>query len=133
MKEQLVTFETAKLAKEKRFDYKVRSHYHGFANQQCFHKNNFDWNNGVEYLSAPTQSLLQKWLREVKGIDVEIRICSELYRTLYKQGRGKKCLKYYLVIIPEPGIDYSIDDGGFTSDSFEEALEKGLIEALKLI
>jgi len=81
MHEELITFETAKLAKEKRFEnttYSQFTYYHKASSSggKCIPvgtiepNNNFcknePYNNksGLENYSRPTQSLLQKWLRE---------------------------------------------------------------------
>ena len=85
-----------------------------------------DWNTYIdfdneshEYVSAPSQSLLQKWLREKHNIHVwcELLDRKNIYRA--KVCDNSPSLKYY----------------GFWDDkrSYEEALEIGLQEALKLI
>jgi hypothetical protein len=144
MKDKLISFETAKLAKEKGFEnktpHKLRRDYYNHLGEvngdvtdylrAYVHKKD---TSKLLTVDAPTQSLLQRWLREVHNIDVEVRKCGELYKKLYEQGRGKKCLKYYGVIILESGEDFTIGDDGFTSDSYEEILKTGLPEALKLM
>lgn len=137
MEDQLISFETAVLAREKGFNVPCRgrihcSHYH-------FVKNNIipanvpiadnemfapkcDWNNLEEcdpnrsnstlkglYTSIPTQSLLQKWLRE----------------------------KYKIHIYVQPTLSFdkwTLNHNFYqTYNTYEETLEAGLIEALKLI
>ena len=66
----------------------------------------------------PTQSLLQKWLREEHNIHIEIS-------REYIKG---KIIGYDCIIDYEEGI---IDLE--TKSIYEEALEQGLLEALKLI
>ena len=69
--EEICTYEVAKLAKEKGFNEKCNFYYQkGVINTDgCFNR----YNKGVEYIcSAPTQSLLQRWLREEKGVAIEI-------------------------------------------------------------
>jgi hypothetical protein len=74
------------------------------------------------YPNVPTQSLLQKWLREVHEISVESTSCW--------WDDGKKEFEYNV---------YKKDLGGDSPCSlsvfktYEEALEVGLQEALKLI
>jgi hypothetical protein len=106
MKEELITFETAKLAKEKGFDL------NGHTNDEV----------------SPTQSLLQKWLREVHKINVESNYLPNIpgYRCLFVPMTDKISMeeKYKL---------FSKYYGRNTHDSYEEALEEGLQEALKLI
>ncbi|MBO7281042.1 MAG: hypothetical protein J6V00_07765 [Bacteroidaceae bacterium] len=66
--EEICTYEVCKLAKEKGFD--VPTHYAYNENCQkamymelCLNRNTKDSHS----ISAPTQSLLQRWLREEKG------------------------------------------------------------------
>lgn len=66
--EEICTYEVAKLAKERGFD--VPTHYAYNENCQkamymelCLNRNTKDSRS----ISAPTQSLLQRWLREEKG------------------------------------------------------------------
>ena len=135
MKDQLIVFETAKLAKEKGFKnktpHKLRRDYYNHlgeingdvteyikayvANKELERYNTID---------APTQSLLQKWLREVHSIYISVD---------------------YLIIevIDSKGVrfDWSIYNKNESIESkeliglltYEEALEKGLVAALKLI
>lgn len=115
MKEQIVTFETAKLAKEKGFNWFGKSYTHKgiFQDREILSDyNNWYSNTKDNYLiTAPTQSLLQKWLRDVKNIfiSVDVNYCYKIYK----------------------------DDEYFTEsndyNSYEEALEVGLQEALILI
>ena len=128
MQEQLISFETAKLAKEKGL---------------CEYFENI---NGTKYVTAfysedgvnfeetefrqedctiddryfrPTQSLLQKWLREKHIIDVIPSI------SYFKNGiKGQ-----YVSVIIKPHFESEY----YYADTYEEALEKGLQEALKLI
>jgi hypothetical protein len=51
--EEICTYEVAKLAKEKGFDVPTAKNYRHESGETC---------------NAPTQSLLQRWLREEKGI-----------------------------------------------------------------
>lgn len=144
MKEQLVSFETAKLAKEKGFDIEIYSYFWDDDGDVCEidEKDALDsfednWNNDTkysDYYSRPTQSLLQKWLRDIHNIDVQ-PVCNYHYKL------GKQ---YYLgiiftntdkkvdtIIIKE--TDKFLDTINRHYNSYEEALEKGLQEALKVI
>ncbi len=112
MKEQVISFETAKLAKEKGFDNDSDGYY-GMMN------GHFKCVDGQETCDAPTQSLLQKWLREVHSLSVKIDDYITNSRVRY---------------------DYSVSDLGSQEDNpigvfetYEEALEQGLQEALSLI
>ena len=103
MEESLIKFETAKLAKEKGFDV-----FRHMTNNGVYDKKGVVGYVHVYdsryHILAPTQSLLQKWLRERHKIDIFIGhgyINNMQYDTKYK--------------------------------TYEQALEAGLIEALKLI
>ena len=69
--EEICTYEVAKLAKEKGFNCKVEWYYY---RGTLLTDDEWDrYNKGIDYIcSAPTQSLLQRWLREEKNIDISI-------------------------------------------------------------
>ena len=143
MEEQLILLETAKLAKEKGFDVEVHHcwmitlnkknrepyierdiEFEDNFNSEEFEKPHFiNSEIGVKYtrLSAPTQSLLQKWLREkhkiilIIGYQYEDDLTPYSY-WIYKEGES----------LP---INQWVDD----LKTYEQALELGLQEALKLI
>ena len=79
---------------------------------------------GFEYLIYPTQSLAQKWLRETKNLHIEI------YRNAC--GYGYVIVKASNGTWMEDGDAKGPNDGG-NWDTYEEALEAGIFEALKLI
>jgi len=81
MKEQLITFDTAKLAKEKGFDIAVNNVYQdGNTRSPYFRElHNFNGDDEMDYYSAPTQSLLQRWLWEKHKCWISIEIA-------YRQG-----------------------------------------------
>lgn len=117
MTDQLVSFETAKLAKEK-----------GFKDMQCISRYDGEElvSEEVDRASSATQSLLQKWLREEHKIHVFIgyrpnvqKWDSQAYSLLVNGKEYVKIMKAF-----NRDIKY---------DTYEEALEAGLQEALKLI
>jgi len=131
MNEPLITFITAKLAKEKGFDWKTLWRYQGedsdivggaLYNHNCSEL----WN--VSLYSAPTQSLLQKWLREEHNIDVWAQPFVEGYRT-----------DNFELYLPNKSYSYFLFKDGVWANAevdfinFEEALEDGLYQALLLI
>ena len=79
---------------------------------------------GFEYLVYPTQSLVQKWLRETKNLHIAIirNACGYGY-DICKADNGTHIAD---------GIFEGLNDGG-QWDTYEEALEVGIQEALKLI
>ena len=114
MEEELISFETAKLAKEKGFDFI------------------YIIDNELTNHSLITQSLLAKWLREVHNIEVLInRIPPEA--VLADKNKGKNILKNYNCYIWNLNSNPRIANNGTFLDIYEEALEIGLQEALKLI
>ena len=133
MKESLILFETAKLAKEKGFDWSVRNFYPdtSWNSKKLFHCVNVGYHFTNEILNddpngfgdiilAPTQSLLQKWLRQEKGINLFIDCI----------GLGEKTFWYFIYYKREGKESVIEQDGEYT---YEEALEAGLIQSLKLI
>lgn len=116
MKEQLISFKTAKLAKEKGFDWETKLGY--CTTNDVYPIGYVIINTGYGCLSAPTQSLLQKWLREECKINIQIESSPEFNDWIYTIWEKDFC--YYI----------ADGDGG---DTYEKALEEGLLEALKLI
>lgn len=135
MEEQLITFETAKLAKEKGFDINCKNKFvetlehtlemgrggdFTFPHQppRILSHHGYDkWQ--IVHCSAPTQSLLQKWLREIHEIDISVIFNYDL-----------RCYNCEVVKWID-GVCNINNSYGF--DKFEEGLEFGLQEALKLI
>lgn len=134
MKEQRITFETAKLAKEKGFkEYTFYRYVLGYNSikedkelKPWFKEDSMYLLRGVDNSQphlcvAPTQSLLQKWLREKFHIYCRVATNSltchfpmnEIADVDGTQMKG-----------PSPLVIYK---------TYEEALEIGLQEALKLI
>lgn len=131
MKEELITYPTAKLAKDKGFAVPIKPVY-AFDNWdynewRLFRDPLKVYNNSdkTEYgnISAPTQSLLTKWLREVHNIHINIMpnhnntktwdyVIYELRYTCWLGDDRNRTFKY---------------------NSYEEALEEGLFQGLKLI
>jgi hypothetical protein len=125
MQEQLINFETAKLAKEKGLcDYFENSpnntqYIPSFYSEDGinFEETEFQLEDCVilDRFYRPTQSLLQKWLREVHNIEIYVRSSVGLYNK-----------KYWTTFLPNGCLENK-------NNTYEEALEVGLFEALKLI
>ena len=134
MKDELIKFETAKLAKEKGFDFKCRNYYllkenginthEGFDDDYWGDNRIVNWNANVVgikpfigFVSASTQSLLQRWLRELHEIDLDSTTTfSKQYSFMCYQGQNPKPL-------------FITND----FETYELALESALLEALNLI
>lgn len=70
--EEICTYEVSKLAKEKGFDVPTAEFYNEDGNVGCYPRA-FPHNEFPDGdYAAPTQSLLQRWLREERGIHIEI-------------------------------------------------------------
>lgn len=127
--EEICTYEVCKLAKEKGFlldclgyyDFVGEFHFNyesAISNKErtfCHNKYNNIWHRDLT--DAPTQSLLQRWLREEKGIMVEITIW--LQSDAYWRYRYK--------IQTQKEFDSSLND----YDTYELALENALKYALE--
>jgi hypothetical protein len=129
MKDTLISFETAKLAKEKGF-YHMEANVFGDNKAYSLGDEaliNAHEGNVVEgYILAPTQSLLQKWLRDEHGLIVESQICSTFRKGTYSWVIFKLRSKL--------GEHHPrVEDLDKEQASYEEALEIGLFQALKLI
>lgn len=70
IKEDYVSFEVAKLLKEKGFAEKTFTY---FDNELLCNGGWFEWNNSpMGQISAPTLQMAMKWLREVHKIFIEV-------------------------------------------------------------
>lgn len=115
MTEELVTLETAKILIEKGFNecrnvVDISNMSNDDLPKRCF--------------LQPTQSIAQKWLREIKNLHIEI------YRNACGYG--------YIIVKANNGTWMEDDDAkgpndGGNWDTYEEALEAGIRESLKLI
>ena len=123
MKETLISFETAELAKEKGFSYAQKNVY--LLDQ--FKKANLAINKALlsTLIQAPTQSLLQKWLREEHNKYLSIRFIKV----------GESDSSYVISIYCwEKWETFKVDiEVYFNFATYEQALEIALQEALKLI
>lgn len=133
MKEQLISLKTAKLAKKQGF--RERCHY--FFNEGSGWKVQEDYMlRQDKIIEAPSQSFLQKWLREEKDILVEVTFSNRLSRKLYEAAHEKPSLnfswKIYTSIKDSEHIFNEFWSDG-TFETYEEALEEGLQKALKMV
>lgn len=123
MEDQRISYETAKLAKEKGFTTPLTSYSEVFYSSEGKLRG-APYRVAIEEdeLEAPTQSLLQKWLREKHRIYVESLMYIE--ESLYKFEFLIKTDRNYELYIEKEENNFS---------SYEKALEGGLFESLKLI
>ena len=139
MQEQLITFETAKLAKEKGFDFRCEKAYfetlkHTLETSRDGEitfpykpprilKRNYGDEFTIFIAEAPTQSLLQKWLRVNHKIDITIMIVGDSGYEYYIHKNRK-------VITNNTVFPCSPEE---LKNLYEKTLELVLQEALKLI
>ena len=148
MKEELISFETAKLAKEVGFDENTGEFYTtaGKLTGVMYYDptpNNktidTEWFSVLEkestaYCTAPTQSLLQRWLREKHKIHIKVddfindKLGIEWDFEVTLIGTDIDEGGNYI-----PLISYSLNDPNRKFNTYELALEAGLLQALKLI
>ena len=124
MTEELVTLETAKMLKEKGFNEYCKDIIKEDNNRIM--QSVFRTNKNLPKLcySRPTQSIAQKWLRDIQNIHICIYNCACGYGyEISKADNGT-----HIVSSAYKGTN----DGG-KWDTYEEALEAGIQEALKLI
>lgn len=113
MKEQLISFETAKFAKQKGFDCDCNNIHVENSEATYIQDAGKPYPMGSKTYDAPTQSLLQKWLRDEKEVIIEIRYSYSKSKWYYDLSVMVTANKYF--------------------KTYEEALEEGLQGALKLI
>lgn len=153
MQEELVSFETAVLAKEKGFvngtkgcfivykedninpkgDKGTKKGEFEYCKRFSLKNGELDSDEDYNYLERPTQSLLQKWLREVHQIYIQIetdqttypKFCYSISRFIGNPNNLSEKEWYW------DKLPYS--ENWSLHRKYEEALEEGLQEALKLI
>lgn len=133
MKEQLISFETAKLAKEKGFNLNSGRFYYVYDYKELVHEKDNEYNirhpdYKDRFTAVPTQSLLQKWLREVHKIHITV-YCME--KSL--ENGWETYFDIHLKQQTKMNALQSIAGKAREFNTYEQALEVGLQEALKLI
>ena len=136
MGEELISLDTAKIAKEKGFPQygnELFDMYHPLNTPLMYYSDNHIWGyyynmepeNRVAII--PPQSLLQKWLRDVHNLDVSVERGWVNKMPIYECVVWKLSQEYWVLLSEEDtlGITYEF--------KYEVALEKGLQFALKKI
>ena len=127
MTEELVTLKTAKILKEKGFNEFCKDiiNDNGKLMETVYRTNN---DLPKSFYSCPTQSIAQKWLREIRGVYVYVEPVI-----------GKRWkLSFCDFNVPTEESDWmeneiSKGNGYKVYVTYEEALEAGIQEALMLI
>ena len=124
IEESYVSFETARMLKEARFDVPCFNQYTDRGTVwHCDCPENFNISQCAT--SCPTQALAARWLREVHRIVVDVTFIPPLFDGVNWQ--------YFI-----GNMDDMVWEGDFEPSerkyaTYEEALEAGLQEAIKLI
>ena len=137
MEDTIVSFEVAKLAKDKGFTDVVGvfrgKHYYNYkggldADQMDYLKAYVRQEDTslMEAIAAPTQSLLRKWLREKHSLYI---LLEETETLSLDSGIGF----YYKIIKVKDKEHLRLDYSMYFYKTYEEALEVGLKEGLRLI
>ena len=133
IEESYVRFDTARMLKEAGFDVPCKTYYE-IEDGEVVRKDGVSKHdyNGMEdaVCSRPTQALAARWLRELNGIHVS----SNIFMDSANDADGKTVDEWtfwsYDLFDNSGRIIEESDD---RYDSYEEALEAGLQEAIKLI
>lgn len=141
MKEEFVTLETAKLLKDKGFDWKcertidcdkIARRYNRPQDISCCTEID---GKLVEFL-CPTLYVAPKWLREAKNLHVlSIPKVVESYNKIGEVVKTEVEFYYWDIYVVGSNKPKHIIPNCFTNqfNTYEEALEAGIREALKLI
>ena len=135
IEEEYISFETAKLAKEKGFNEPCRHYYLNGAKEVnnetiMIYDLPYPYNStDKNYFAAPTQSLLARWLREKHKLFIEVTV--DFIRLIREGDSTKYYPIYYYKIVNLKNADYTNNKEEFRF--YEEAMEAGLQEALKLL
>lgn len=129
IEESYVSFETAKLLKEAGFEANLKTTYvEEEKDEWAFWESGTkrsDYNYFDDTIACPTQALAARWLREKHDTFVKMERVGNF--------DGKKFRFYwsYSLISVSTACLKSISGGRY--DSYEEALEAGLQEAIKMV
>lgn len=130
--EEICTYEVAKLAKEKGFNVPTDRYYHIYDDvieaQNSLEMTGdgcADFYNSLNHCrcAAPTQSLLQRWLREEKNIHIEIIATASGYYWCISKTNGTS-------ITDSDVLNRGNNEGG-CFDTYELALEDAELYVLK--
>ena len=134
IEESYVGFETARMLKEAGFNCVCRKWYEWKDGEAAEQEADADcnWNMDKNCYSRPTQALAARWLRETHGIHVSSEII--VYPRHDRDSRkvtGPRITWGYLIIPLNRRDPWKGSLNEYKS--YEEALETGLQEAIKLI
>ena len=122
IEESYVSFDTAKLLKEAGFEANLKTRYvEEEKDEWAFWESGTkrsDYNYFDDTISCPTQALAARWLREVHNIFIQLNPTFD---------------GWLLDLFDLKKHQYILTNKNANADSYEQALEDGLQEAIKLI
>ena len=140
MKENIINIETAKLAKEKGFnivcdncfaetlEYTIYDYHHGSSHDEISEyvpprllSSDCLGGETIKVYEAPTQTLLQRWLREVHDIDIWINRSFSMNHS------------YHYEVMKDWDFENIEKQHSEPNRSYEQCLEDALLFGLKLI
>ena len=131
--EQFIELKTAKLAKQAGFDWKTYPHYQDLYGDKLLEAGlSGNWNYYKDCYSAPTQAVLQRWLREVKNIWVSVTCdcAGDLQYSMYRAELYDEEIGYYYTSYWD---DDEKKEYAEEYPTYEAALEAGLQKCLTLL
>lgn len=139
-KEDYVSLEVAKLLKEKGFNEYCGAYYHlnweDMTEEECFEVASihvFRNSNNRYRIGAPTLYEAQKWLREDGLIHIVVKGIYDYYEVAEGVFRDEQRRWFFVIYEDTIGSFEKIYVSKYKYDTYEEALNAGILEALKLI
>lgn len=126
IEESYVSFDTARMLKEAGFDVPTSTHYSNSGEVwQSSAPEDYNDDKSCKACSRPTQALAARWLREVHRIVVDVAYIPPHV--------GRDVWQYFVGGMDNMVLlgDYEPSDRKY--ETYEEAMEAGLQEAIKLI
>ena len=138
--EYFVSLEVAKLLKKAGFNWDTYSAYNKDGVFADKNRSITTWNDFADYYSAPTLEVAQRWLREVKHIEICISWEIEFEEKELDWNERQYCydIDTHVDNIPLLSIDDDYWAEGYHTfgdsySTYEEALEAGIKKALEII
>lgn len=132
-KEDYVSIEVAKLLKEKGFDEYCNTCYYYHDNEWILQDgNNKNRINGKDWMSRPNLYEAQKWLRETHLIHIDVGMCGD-YSTDADGNKAAEWEFWTFDMYYTTNFTNHIYNCKGEYNTYEEALNAGILEALKLI
>ncbi len=132
-----ISFEAAKLLKEKGFDYPTETGYNEDGHtieracnigERSIYGDAYNWNKEEIYYSRPTLWEAMRWLRRVRKLYIEIRIMN------FSISKSYDVPKYYWIVLDAEKVKWLDESTCYTPkgfDTFEESCESAVKHCLE--